>query len=291
MISDSVREALETAVIEGDRLMLPSQLDRADYVAVNKVLENLGGKWNRKAKAHVFPRDPREALAEVLHSGETPRAPRTVEGFVRTPDDVAYDIVYNDTEIGDLEGGLRVLEPSAGDGSLVRAILKANRQAQIVALEPNVERANLILGEAPQVCVEPITLETYAGTFPGLRNYRKPFDAVVMNPPFSVPGNSTIWIDHIEIAWRLLKEGGRLTSIVPAGYRFRDDTKHRRIRNLVEEHVSHTRDLPDDTFGGVRTLVIAIEKTPSGRFERAGTELYQQEHDYLARTGQMSLFR
>ena len=38
--------------------VIVQQLDRNDYVKVNKALEALGGKWNRKAKAHLFDEDP-----------------------------------------------------------------------------------------------------------------------------------------------------------------------------------------------------------------------------------------
>jgi hypothetical protein len=39
------------------------------------------------------------------------------------------------------------------------------------------------------------------------------FDQVVMNPPFAVPGNPTIWIDHVLLAEKLLKRGGHLVAI------------------------------------------------------------------------------
>jgi len=85
-ISEPVLAVLNASTIEGATLKLNGQLDRALYTAVNKVLELLGGKWNRKAAAHVFEDDPARVIAEALEAGtvvdekklyqfyETPRA-------------------------------------------------------------------------------------------------------------------------------------------------------------------------------------------------------------------------
>ncbi|WP_143229950.1 DNA methyltransferase family protein [Actinophytocola xanthii] len=97
---------------------------------------------------------------------------------------------------------------------------------------------------------------------PGDRSARQLFDAVVMNPPFSVPGHPTIWIDHVRLAWRLLTPGGRLTAIVPNGYTFRSDRRHTAIRALVEQVGGTHVALPDDAFGtrGVRAVLLTMDK-------------------------------
>ena len=61
-----VAEILTASQINGNSLYLPpQQLDRKTYEAVNKAIENLGGKWNKKAKTHVFPFDPAPKIAEA----------------------------------------------------------------------------------------------------------------------------------------------------------------------------------------------------------------------------------
>lgn len=64
---------------------ITQQLDRPTYEAVNKVLEALGGQWNRKAKGHLFPQNPRPELEAALGNGVV-----IVEkdGFFPTPKDV-----------------------------------------------------------------------------------------------------------------------------------------------------------------------------------------------------------
>ena len=45
------------------------QLDRKLYERLNKALEAMGGKWNRKAGGHVFDADPRPAVEGLLDNG------------------------------------------------------------------------------------------------------------------------------------------------------------------------------------------------------------------------------
>lgn len=71
-IPEEVLDVLGRCRVEEDTLFLPDvQLDRKLYVAVNKVLESMGGKWNRKAKGHVFESGkPAEMLEVVLLTHE-----------------------------------------------------------------------------------------------------------------------------------------------------------------------------------------------------------------------------
>lgn len=53
-IADDVLTELSAAAIDGNQLFLTDRMDRSLYQRVNKVIEAAGGKWNRKAKCHVF---------------------------------------------------------------------------------------------------------------------------------------------------------------------------------------------------------------------------------------------
>lgn len=71
-IPDEILAILSKCEVEGNILFLPQeQLDRKTYLAVNKCLSNIGGKWNRKAKGHVFDHDPSDDLDSMLLTGET----------------------------------------------------------------------------------------------------------------------------------------------------------------------------------------------------------------------------
>ena len=106
-------EIFEKATIEGNKVFLPGQLDRKTYLAVDKALKGIGGKWNRKEKAHVFSEDPSELMGRV-RNGENVNLKKQFQ-FFETPAlladrlvRLAFEKPYN---IGP------ILEPSAGKGA------------------------------------------------------------------------------------------------------------------------------------------------------------------------------
>ncbi len=82
----------ENCEAEGNLIRITAQLARPDYEALNKVLTGLGGKWNRKAKAHVFPFPIEEHLAAVKESG-TYVDRKSALGFFETPEDLAASLM------------------------------------------------------------------------------------------------------------------------------------------------------------------------------------------------------
>lgn len=62
LMTFDVEQVIDRADIIGNKLFIQEQLDRKLYEAVNKALEAAGGRWNKKAKAHVFKGDPRPYL-------------------------------------------------------------------------------------------------------------------------------------------------------------------------------------------------------------------------------------
>ena len=51
IVSKEVSAILSRCTIQDDRIVLPEQLDRPSYMAVNKAIELLGGQWSRKEKS------------------------------------------------------------------------------------------------------------------------------------------------------------------------------------------------------------------------------------------------
>lgn len=235
------------------------QLSRPEYVAVNKALESMGGKWNRGQSGHVFPADPGPALAAFVSGGALAKPARTAEGYVPTPSDLAAAIVADHTQVARLDAGAKVLEPSAGCGAFVRAIFAVNPRVQVTAVEPNTSRLERV-ALSPSVRPVNSTFEQFAS------QTQQRFDAVVMNPPFAVPGGPSIWIDHVRMAFDLLRPGGRLTAIVPSGLVFRQDRKHKAIRAMVEENGGFSV-LAGDAFKisgtGVQTVVMWLDAAGS----------------------------
>lgn len=254
-ISDAAREALRGATMTETTLDLPRVAPKV-YVEAKKVIERIGGKWNRGKGTHLFEVDPRPLVAEIVATGEMPREvnPDKDAAFWRTPQEVAGRVIY---EAGLLNPApLRVLEPSAGDGALAEAARNVypSRVLDLVCVEPDAGRHAVLLGKGFKA--EQSTFEEYATTEP------EPFDSVVMNPPFSAAGRPVLWAEHVLLAWGLLREGGKLAAVVP-DHLSRTGAPVRSLRALIEAH-GHVASLPQGAFKasgtGVNTAMVVLTK-------------------------------
>src|SRR5690606_35169574 len=125
-----VLDVLASAEVADNAVRLTcGQLDRKTYLAVNEALESIGGKWNRKAKAHLFNIDPSEQLETIILTG-TIQPPQSFD-FFPTPPELAARVV----DLAQLRGGLTVLEPSAGDGALADACAAIVGKSNVVTVE------------------------------------------------------------------------------------------------------------------------------------------------------------
>lgn len=240
-IKQEVLEVLSVVRCDGTNAVIEGQLDRKLYTDVNKVLEALGGKWNRKAKAHLFDGDAASLIDAAIVAGEV--VTKREIGFFPTPVALARQLVA-DLEI---QPGMHVLEPSAGTGRIVEALLEVGASVTAIERDPKM-RAGLI---ARQLCSIAPYDDFMECVLPG---FARPFDRVAMNPPFTKSGIGD-HIDHVRHAFGLLAPGGRLKTILPNGIEFRQDRRHREFRAWVND------------LGG------EIEKLPDGSFRESGTDV------------------
>lgn len=195
-LTDDVRAILEKSAITGNLLVLPEgQLDRKFYESVAKVIALAGGKWNRGQKGFVFSSDPREKLGLALETGVIVDTKKERQAFY-TPDEIAEELVLMAGV-----GGLDVLEPSAGDGAIVKQ-LKRYGANYITCVETEASCATY-LSEAGADII-------YSEDFLNWKTSSK-YDRVVMNPPY----NRRTYVKHIERALKWLKPNGALYAIVP----------------------------------------------------------------------------
>lgn len=235
---------------------IPMQLDRTQYVKLNQVLEEAGGTWKRGKKAHVFAKDPSAVLNRAGAAGEIHT--RRDDDFFWTPAPRAAQVVA----MAAIEPGEVVLEPSAGAGALIDAL--PAHTGKVFAIERNVERRTALrarlcpAGKAPKGTVfRVLDLDDF------LLAAREDFvpdaiDAVIMNPPFSKVGEGD-YIDHVLHAWSLLAPGGRLVAIMPGragNVAHRSATKRDTFGAFLDEHVTHSVDLPAEAFAEAGTRVL-----------------------------------
>ncbi len=232
-VTQAVLNVLDRVSIQGSAVQLPEQLDRNDYLAVNKVLEAAGGKWNRQARAHLFDEDPTSAIESILLTGQVIDARREFGAFF-SPPAVAIRVI----ELAELAPGMSVLEPSAGRGALAAAALLAGCMVDCVEIQPrNVE---ILCATAYRQVVQADFL-----TLPPTRIY----DRVLMNPPFAGQAD----MRHVLHAANFVRPGGRLVAVMSPGVTFRQT-------QLAKDCLA--------LFGDA-----AIEQLPAGSFRESGTDV------------------
>lgn len=224
---------------------ITEQLDRADYTKVNAALEAMGGKWNRKAKAHLFEADPTDAIEGAIMTGELVD-PKKEFDFFETPPGLARGVV----EHAQIKPGHFVLEPSAGRGALASAIADCGRPISVQCCE--IQPANRAVLRDLGFAVVADDFLTFAPT--------TLYNRVVMNPPFSRQRD----IDHVSHALKVLAPGGRLVAIMSAGVEFRQNAKTVGFRKVVEAFGGSIHRLEDGSFADsgtmVNTVLVTMEK-------------------------------
>ena len=235
-LATRVREVLASAHVDGERLILPERLDRTVYSHVSRALENAGGKWSRKAGAHVFAGGAAAAIAPLLETGSVPDA-KVDHGAFYTPPALAAEVIAR----AGIRPGAEVLEPSAGDGALALPAAAAGGQVTCIEIRPEACAALRARGVMVQ----------QADFLQQRREGLGFFDVVVMNPPFSRRQD----VAHVRHALNFVRPGGRLVAVVSAGMLSRED------RATVE--------LRDELF----TQGASFERLPAGSFRSAGTEV------------------
>lgn len=157
-----------------------------------------------------------------------------------TPADIADNLVHWLMEpwhgFGD---GLRVLEPSAGEGHLIQAARRHLPAAHVTAVEPSTTRAAKLRSNLDNVTVVEGTLETYLAdvTARAFAGRWEPFHLAVMNPPFAVTGRPEVWAEHVMAIYNdpyLLTPGGVIGAVVPRIVMTGKSKRVRAIRDLID---------------------------------------------------------
>lgn len=243
-------------------------VDTGYFVATKYINGNVKVTWNED-KIHVLeklnaigsgrenamPDTMRKRYkSEHFHGGGAPKAetffnPEGVEpsdekdfAFYPTPESAALRMV----ELAEIEPGMDVLEPSAGDGAIIRAIPFGS----IYPVEFNKYRCQKIHAEFGIAPFEADFLKWRPDT---------EFDRVLMNPPF----NDRAEAYHIVKAFSHLKPGGILVAILPEGWFTRDDQKSTVLRSFLTEHeYKPSEKLPPGTFSRTKiaTRIVTLRK-------------------------------
>jgi predicted RNA methylase len=180
--------------------------------------------------------NPFDGMRSALRAGVTAVA---VPQLFETPVDLAARAVG----YAELGSGMTVLEPSAGTGRLLGAIIGTGFDLDVTAVEIDGRLAERLDCCFPDVSVVRTCFLKFASLFRGAR-----FDRIIMNPPFGDGAD----VKHVQEAVRLLRPGGRVVAFCANG--------PRQQRALLAR-VSRWEPVPPGAFRGtnVSAAIIQIE--------------------------------
>jgi len=243
-IEKPILRIIEQGTTEGNLYFLPKiQLDRKTYLAVNKVLENLGGKWNRKQKAHVFQSDILDRIDNVLLTGEVVD-PKKEFQFFETPPELAKRLV----EMANIQPGESVLEPNAGRGAIAKYIVKSFWHTKNLVPAPVLDCIELNYANR-----EYLTKKWFNVVGNDFLQCHQKYDVIIANPPFAPRQADIEHVSHmIDLANRIV------VSVMGAGIKFRQNKKTLAFWEKVNQYNWELIDLPPGTFKASGTMVDTI---------------------------------
>jgi predicted RNA methylase len=243
-LTDRQMELLTNVIIVNDNVAVFGGPQIDDWKSLKVVMEALGSKWKRQLGGFQFPDDV-DALEIVDKAKRTGVIidPKEAD-FFWTSDEVA-DRLVDFSRVNDRHN---VLEPSAGNGALVKAIRRAAPGAVVTCVEALDKNYQALTELKPFNAIRRDFLTIGPGEI-------GTFDRIVMNPPFSKRAD----INHVWHAFRhFLAPGGILAAIMSGSVEYREDTLTKSFRMLVEENNGSIVKLPADSFKHAGTSVNTV---------------------------------
>ncbi len=243
----NVEEILKHCTLEDNVLKLPQvQFNKKFYLEAKKWIEEAGGSWNGgKIQGFTFPFNA-ERIFSILKEGKRCNLQQEFQYF-ETPAAVADWLVM-------LAGGIHeddtVLEPSAGQGALIKAIHRACPFVVVDCYELMPENKELLQKIDNIRLLGDDFITECSGTY----------SKIIANPPFS--GNQDI--DHVLRMYEHLQYGGTLAAITSLHWRLGTEKKCAEFRSWLDEVGGKTFQIEVGEFKEsgttISTIAIVIKK-------------------------------
>ena len=263
----NTQEILKNCTIEGTVIKLPEgQLDRKVYMDIKKALEGIGGKWKGgKVSGFEFPQDPSELLGRVS-GGEKVNLKKDFQ-FFGTPDKLCDKLV----EIADLNFEDRILEPSAGDGAILRSIQRnINELIHFPCCYELMPQNRKKLEEMEYI---DLLGENFLDENTGMK-----FDKIIANPPFTKGQD----IEHLRKMYDMLDSEGTVVCITSLSWMSGKTKKPTAFRDWLCDDKEETSNFDWDRFSRIGTDTqfyrangdrVYLEMIDAGAFKESGTNV------------------
>ena len=213
------------SVKEQRKLLKSMGIENAtQYNAAKADIKKLG-------KVEISPEQVREKQLRELEAG---LIGKKIPGFFPTPKPIIADMI----EKADIEAGMKVLEPSAGKGDIADMIKEIHPDADLSIIEISWTLRDILKTKG------------YKLKDNDFLEHKGKYDRIIMNPPFEKGQD----MDHLRHAYSLLKDGGRVISIVGEGSFNRSDKKATSFRDWLDEMDGYGEKLKEKTFMGEKAF-------------------------------------
>lgn len=232
----SVEKILSECKLEDNIMRLPQvQFTKKVYLEVKNRIQEAGGEWNTQQNGFTFDFNAQRVF-DILKSGKRCNLQQEFQYFA-TPDKIA-DIAVS--KFSSLMKDCTILEPSAGRGSLVKAVRRRCPPAVVDCYElmpENIEHLEKVEGAR-------IMGKDFF-------ECHDKYNRIIANPPFA--NNQDI--DHIYAMYERLTIGGELVCIMSQHWKFAKDQKCTYFRKWLEMNEAEVTDFDKGEFKESGTIV------------------------------------
>ncbi|MBJ2189130.1 MAG: SAM-dependent DNA methyltransferase [Muribaculaceae bacterium] len=242
-----VQEVLQHCRFENNILYLPDvQLNPKSYAEVKKWIMEAGGKWQGgKTQGFTFDFDATR-VTSILLKGERCNLQKDFQ-FYATPDALADWLV----SLSDVKSGYTILEPSAGSGSIIKAVHRVNPDVVVDAFELMPENRQTL----EKMTGVKLVGEDFTQGVPCLYN------RIFANPPFS--GNQDI--RHVRAMYEALDpNNGEMCVITSRHWCQASERECEEFRQWLIDVKAEQHEIPrgafDESGTNVATMALKIAK-------------------------------
>lgn len=236
-------DSLLKCKVEGNTLFLPDIKEGPlpNYADVRKALLNAGATYKRNT--FIFPSDA-QPFIDRLTGGESVNIKKEFQ-FFATPPALAQRLVeLAELNEHDGRGFGSILEPSAGQGAIVKAIHEATGYTSVIGYE--------LMEENRRILKKVHALHVIGEDFLQADESSK-YDYIIANPPFSKNQD----IDHIRKMYAVCEDGGRIVTVASKHWQYSNNKKEKQFREWLYDVDARIIDLDAGEFKESGTSIAA----------------------------------
>ncbi|MCR4826221.1 MAG: methyltransferase [Bacteroidales bacterium] len=241
----SVEQILQNCTFSDNMLFPPKvRLNKKSYSEAKKWIEEGGGKWNTQKQGFTFDFDAGRVCG-ILMQGKRCNLAQEFQYFA-TPDTVADRVC---AKFSSLSSDMTILEPSAGRGSLVRAIRRRCPDAMVDCYELMPENKEFLIKE------EGVVLKG-----DNFEECKDSYQRIIANPPF----NKNQDIKHVLRMYDLLEPGGEMSVVMSRHWQIAHEKTCTDFRTWLASVDAVVEDIDEGEFKesgtSIATALVYIKK-------------------------------